>query len=257
MSKKEDGKSAVKAEAKAEAKAELAVVEAKPAELTKEEEVEGGKLYEKRIEEFKSQTMEVNKVGLQLNWEKGKFVGELLQDPKKYGNRTVENVAKSFEVSKELVYSWHRFHTRYTQEDVARCIKEGISYHNIFFLTSVLDADKRRELEDAIVSKKINAPQLQEAVKNYNTVKRKEAKRRGHKVDGRGGVTVSRVVKSTHRMCVDMARKLDEFGEALRDFRKMEDGQSKSAMVNTLKETKKAIEAMMAKGNKVLEKCEV
>jgi hypothetical protein len=256
--KEEEVKEEEKAEATAEAKdGENALAVAAQAPLTKEETAEANKRFEKRIDEFKSQTMKVNSDALQLNWEKGKFVDEMLSDPKKYGNRSADHVAEAFGISKELVYAYHRFFHCYTQEDVARCVKMGISFHNIFFLLSVTDVGKRRELEEQVSSGKINAPQLQEQVKAFNQKAKATAKSRGKKVDNRGGITASKVVKSTHHMCVDMARKLDEFAEAYREWKKMEDGQVKSAVAISLKETKKALASLIDKAQKTFTKFEV
>jgi len=236
---------------------ENALAVAGNAPLTKAEEAEASKLFTKCVEEFKSRTMKVNSDNLQLNWEKGKFVDELLSNTKKYGNRTADHVAEAFGVSRELVYAYHRFAHRYTQEDVARCVKLNISFHNVFFLLSVTDVNKRRELEEQVSSGKINAPQLQEQVKAFNQKAKATAKARGKKVDNRGGVTASKVVKSTHHMCVDMARKLDEFADAYRDWKKMEDGQVKSAVAISLKETKKALSALVDKAQKALTKFDI
>ena len=226
-------------------------------DLTPEELDSGQKRFETRITEFTKRTASVNRSVLELNWEKGSFVNELLSEPKKYANKTVENLAMALSVSPEMVYAWHRFNQRYTREEMEACVEKNLAWHNIYYLLSVSDTGKRKELETQLAKGEIKTPQLQERVKTINAGEKKTAKAKGKKVDNRGGLRVGVVVQSTHNMCVSMVRKLDEYHDAWKVWNRMEEGQPKSQMQLNLKASRKAIQELQEKAARTLERCEL
>jgi hypothetical protein len=226
-------------------------------DLTPEELTNGQKRFEEKISEFTKRTEAVNRSVLELNWEKGSFVNEILSEPKKYANKTVENLAQALGVSPEMVYAWHRFNQRYTREEMEACVAKNLAWHNIYYLLSVSDTGKRKELETQLAKGDLKTPALQEKVKAINASEKKTAKAKGKKVDNRGGLRVGVVVQSTHNMCVSMVRKLDEFHDAWKVWDKMEDGQPKSQMLLNLKSSRKAIQELQEKAGRTLERCEL
>ncbi len=250
---KEPEKTPVKTETKIDPKPELkpatnAIVPISEAEMTS-----GSTRFKTKVEYFKQRRGAVLNDVLSLHWEQGEFLHQLCQDPRHYGNKTVDNFAEELEISKETAWSYQRFFSRYTKEQMQEAVKQEISWRTISYLLSVQNDTKRLELQTKVASKKISSKDLELEVKKLNKVTKKVKKAAGAKVDGRGGASVKAVFRSAASLAVDLVERLDDFKDKYKEFVKMDEGAAKSQMSAQLRETKKALQSVQKRIEMALE----
>lgn len=232
------------------------VLERTTGTLTVTEQKAADTRYKDRIDYFQQKDRGILKDILHSHWEKGRFVGELFQNSRHWGNHTAEQFADDLGVSKELVYAYQRFFENFTEIEMKEAVEKRVSWHNIFYLLSVKDKDKRRQLMLQVADGSITNQQLQDKVKGVNKTAREKAVARGHKVDNRGGTTAKTVMRSATTMCVDLVRKLSEFKEAIKAFSKLEDGPRKTELGKFMRDSKTALKKTRDQIDKALALCE-
>lgn len=220
--------------------------------LTVTEQKSADTRYKERIEYFQDKDRGILKNVLQSHWEKGRFVGELFQNSRHWGNHTAEQFANDMGISKEIVYAYQRFFENFTEEEVKEAVDNRVSWHNIFYLLSVKDKPKRRQLMLQAASGAITNQQLQDKVKGTNKTAREKAVSKGLKVDKRGGTTAKTVLRSTTTMCVDIVRKLPEYRDAHKAFEKLDDGPRKVEMAKFMKDCRSALKKTRDQIDRVL-----
>lgn len=246
---------------------ELAVVAT--GTLTKQEQVDADERYKKKVQQFKEQEKTVMGKALFIQWEKGRFCQELCDQPRHWGNHTVEQFATDMNVSNELVYFYMRFFDRCKETEVKQLVEFGTSWHNVVQSLSVSDSDKRKELlylcspaakEAAKTDKNvkpIDARELQERIKSTNAKAKSEKRKNGQKVDNRGGVSVGTIFKSTVTTCVEMGNKADDLLEAFKTYIVMDDDDpKKDKLSDVLADARKALRNVYDRIGKVLEATE-
>jgi hypothetical protein len=224
-----------------------------PAALTEADSNAADKRYKERLESFRSKDKENLGSILRNNWDKGKFLVELLDEPAKYGNRTVEMFSKDLNISKELAYSYKRFNEKYTLQQVKEASESLTSWHVIYNLLSVSDVETRENLQARVSKENMSADALKASIKSLNKEAKEKAEKEGKPVDKRGGASVSVIFKSTASLCIDVCRKIDEFQSGLQDFYGMENNEQKKEVVVRYKDTIKALQATHKKIEAILE----
>lgn len=220
--------------------------------LTVAEQKAADTRYAEKVVFFRERDQKLLGTVLVSHWEKGKFVSDMLQRTRHWGNATAEQFAKDMSVSPEMVWAYQRLFERYTEEQIEQLVTQRIAWSNVYYLLSVKDQDKREALQNELASGKITPAVLQDKIKKINVQARTTASSRGRKADNRGGVTPATVIRSTTSLCVDMVRKLEDFKDAYKEYEKLEDGARKSDIATRLKDARKALKAVRDRVDAVL-----
>lgn len=232
---------------------EAAIVAPNMAPLTAAEKKDADKLWEEKIEAFrKSDTSTLEAVYMNI-WNKGVFVQELLGAPRKYGNHSVEQLAQELSQSEELLYSYRRLVDSLTWGDVQDKIQKKIAWHSLYYLITIKDKKTRDAVEKKFLEQKWTAAQLQAEVKEVNQEARKDAKAKGKKVDGRGGVTPNKAMRSMANLAWEVDKALDEMPEMMKEIFKIEDPERLKDALHNKKDAKEALMALRKKIDKALE----
>lgn len=205
----------------------LAVAEAKP--LSTEQKEAGEKLWREKIAFFKSEDNKAWTNVLMLHWQKGKFVGELLNAPQKYNNHVVKEFADAIGVSEPAVYSYLHFSRKKDEEQVKQLAEMKMSWRNISYLLSIEDDKVFDTFIKQIAAGKITSDELPKKVREYNMGVASKAKSKGKKTDGRkGNIQSLRSIKTTISLCVDMVTALDLIKTVIKEADKIADEKNKS-----------------------------
>jgi hypothetical protein len=207
-------------------------------QLSEKEQAEGQERYKQRVEEIKANEIKAMETVLLHHWKRGQFAEELLQQPKTYGCRTVENLAKDLNVHPSSIWYNHRFFLLYpdpkrVKTDLA---DRGVSSRDVNTLLSLKDPKVRDKLLEKRVAGQIKSDELRDEVKRLNRKAKAAAQKSGKKVDRRGGLRPITVVKSTTSLCADLVAKMDDFKTAYDDWQKMDEGDIKSDTATALRE---------------------
>lgn len=236
--------------------------------LTAKEQAEGDKRYWEKLEYFDKQEVAANRHVLMNSWELGQMVEELISNRKKYGGKTVENLAidlkrlelkaqgrteadiKAAEASADVLRIHHRYFLRYPERDaVDEHVKQRIPWWAIHLLISVGDSRKRDQLMQKYLTfrghadpeKRITREVLEKMVKSVNQSAREEAKGTGATVERRGGSNLTSTMRTTTALGDDFAQKLEEFRTAIKEFRGQSEDQYDPKLVLRVKEAHKML----------------
>ncbi len=212
------------------------------AELTKSESKEADKRWQERIGYFRDQEKAALRNVLRLYWERGQFAAELFDNPRHWGNRTAEQLAKDLsrkgrQIHQDEVRQWHRFFTRYTEKELEKAVDQGITWHAVQSLISIEDKTKRLELQTKLSEGALSSEELRGEVKEANAA----AKKKGTKTENRGGMATSSVFRNFTKFSVEYTKKLDEYRDAMKLHDKMDDSSKKSQVDQRRKEARKAL----------------
>jgi hypothetical protein len=204
-----------------------------------------------RIEYFRTQEDDTLHRVLRMYWERGQFAAELFNNPKHWGGRTAENMAKDLsndrrKIHPDEVRQWHRFFSRYTEEELNQAVKLGVTWHAVQVLLSVDDKGKRALLQENIAKGKIKGDKiLRAAVKDIN----KSEKKAGRKKEGRGGLSITTVFKNVASMALEFQKRLDEYRDALKQMEgdKEMDEETAKRLTALRKEARKALSVIARK----------
>lgn len=211
--------------------------------LTKSEEAEASKRWEEKIGYFREAEKSALRNVLRLYWERGQFAAELFDNPKHWGNRTAETLARELsrkgrQIHQDEVRQWHRFYTRYTDKELEKAVDQGITWHAVQSLISIDDKSKRLELQTKLSEGSMTAEGLRSAVKETNAA----AKKSGKKKENRGGKAASSVFRNVTSAAVEFQKRLDEYRDSMKLHDKMdEEAAQKSQIDQRRKEARKAL----------------
>jgi hypothetical protein len=177
--------------------------------ISMEENVRG---YFEKIVLFK--TIEENNYEalLTMYWERGEFVDQLLKETKKYGGRTVENLANDLVSSAESVYKWRQFYLTYSKDRLGHLVAIRAPWRTVLVLLGAPSDTERRRLETAIAKGEMEHEDVVKEVKALNKAEREAAKGDKEKqTDGRGGSTVTSICKGVLRLTGGLDDAVSEF----------------------------------------------
>lgn len=145
-------------------------------------------------------------------WDRGEFVDTLIKDNKKYGGRTVENLAHDLGASAESIYKWRQFATTYTREQLGGLILKRIPWRTVLVLLGAPSNKERRKLEDGLIKGELEHDDVVKVVKKMNKEEREKAKADPKStVDRRGGPTVTSICKGVTKLSAAMDDAISEF----------------------------------------------
>jgi predicted lactoylglutathione lyase len=149
---------------------------------------------------------------LTFYWDRGAFVDTLVKESKKYGGRTVENLAHDLGASAESVYKWRQFATTYTQEQLKGLILRRVPWRTVLVLLGAPSDRERRKLEAGLAKGELEHDDVVKEVKRLNKEEREAAKDDPKsKVDRRGGSSVGSICKGVVKLTGAMDEALSEF----------------------------------------------
>lgn len=221
--------------------------------ITPTEQKEGDSRWEIRVRELRQMESEAHYKSLRWRWERGQFLNELMKDPRRYGNRTAESFAETFDIDKSLAYRELQFYTQYNEDGMQQLVARKISWRDVFYLIGVEDMNKREKLIEARVTGKLKSKELEVAVKKINQAKRQKKEAKGEKVDKRSGaVNLGQIFRSTVAIGNDYDAKLAEFTAALKDYAKLEDGKKKTELEGHIREAMRGFKAIAKRLEKLI-----
>lgn len=182
---------------------------------------------------------------LYVHWEKGRFVDEVSKDCRKWGQKTIHNIAKHLGVSVTQAYVWHQMYKRTPQKILDAQVKAKLTWSDSTQLMKIKDEADYKRLEKARREKKLSYKELVKEVKKVTRAYRDKAKASGKKVDGRGSgkrkVNLDRLFKSVETMAVKFDERLADFSEGYKAFSKL----SREEQDGTMKPFKSAVDALV------------
>jgi hypothetical protein len=210
-----------------------------PQPLTADEITQGEKAFQEKIRMFLDGETKCRLGVLMLNWDKGNFIIDMMNDPKTYANHTPADSAKALGVSESSAFKYRKFASTYSKEKVMELAQAGVNWFDVALLLSLPAPEKREGLEAKLMhpdpKKRITHDELKERVKEINVKEKTAARAKGAKVSERGGVRPIVTIRSFETTAQALVDKQKDFKDAYTQFRDMEEGQSKSETKDALK----------------------
>jgi hypothetical protein len=168
--------------------------------------------YFERIVLFRSIEDKTFEAMLTFHWERGEFVNTLMADHKKYGGRTVENLAHDLGAAAESAYKWRQFYNTYTKDQLQGLILKRVPWRTVLVLLGAPSDTERRKLEAGLAKGELEHEDVVKEVKRLNKEEREEAKSDPKaKVDRRGGSTIYSICKGVTKMVGVTDEAISEF----------------------------------------------
>lgn len=199
-------------------------------------------LWAKAILQFKTKDKQLITDILVAHWKKGEFLNDLQKNAKKYGGRTISTFAEALKISEEAAWSYARFFTVFSKEDLDKAIGLGCSWNVISNVLSIQDPIMRWKMIERVTKREITVDQMKEEVKAINNAVKAICKAEGKKTT-RGGAGIATVFKSTASVCVALCKKSDELLTVIDDYNKVDDENRKKDLKEKLDEARKALES--------------
>lgn len=173
---------------------------------------EGVRGYFEKVVLFKTIEESNYEAILTMYWERGEFVEQLLKETKKYGGRTVENLAHDLASSAESVYKWRQFYLTYSKDRLSHLVAIRAPWRTVLVLLGAPSDTERRRLETAIAQGKMEHEDVVKEVKALNKAERESDKGGSDsKADRRGGSTITSICKGVLKLTGSMDGSLSEF----------------------------------------------
>lgn len=220
--------------------------------LTAKERKEAQERWEEKVEHFNHIDISTLEKILLAYHERGSFVQELIDNPRHYGNRTVEVLAETLDTSERILYGYRAFFATWSEKEVREKAARKIPWHVLYYLINIKDKKVRDDLEDRYRKEKWTAERLQLEVKKANHEIREEAEENGKPVNRRGGVTPLKIIRKTASMAGKLGDQLEELGDAVKDTCGIEDEERIEDISNGKKEAKSALTVLQSKIGKAL-----
>jgi hypothetical protein len=177
--------------------------------------------YFEKVVRFRRIENSVYKAYLLNYWEKGQFVAVLLRDPNQYGNKTVKNFAADLGVSESSVYQYLHCSEKWSQERALEMAEHKMTWRGATKILSVKDDAERAKIETAFLAGKIDADQVNVAVKKANRADATKKEASGEKVDRRGGFQLKSVFDGAYALSEKMQERLSDFVEGYKVYQKL------------------------------------
>ena len=248
--------------AKEEKSKELAKAESAIRVLSPAERAEGEKRFREKIETLRAEEKNITKSVLYHHWRKGEFANELKTAPEKYGNQTISELCKAFNVGESTLHSWHLFYIKYDSEKkVAELAERGANWRDVHNVLSLEDEKTREALLEKRVTNALDSDDLLEQVKKINAKTREanKAKRKtpkktvAEKTQVKTAQRVLDTVRSANGILLTMASTMDDFKEAYDEFYKLDEGKIKSDIQAALQDGFKNVAILHKKLTFILE----
>lgn len=220
---------------------ELAKTEPEVKVLSPAEQEEGNKRFEARITLLLSEEKDVTKAVLYHHWRKGEFVNELMTNPDKFANHTIDDLYQRFNVGKSTLGSWHRFFLKYENKDKMQALVDsGANWRDVHNVLSIADDKQREELLKKRITNTIDSNTLSKQVKKINSAnkapKARKPKKDAESVSKRAAQSALNTVRNSNTVILSAISVMDDFREAYDDFQKMDEGKAKSDIQASLQD---------------------
>jgi len=221
--------------------------------LTADERKAGEQRWTERLDAIKKEETATLKCVLVSLWNKGGFVHELLDEPKKYGNHSVENLATELNIGISSLYFYRRFHDAVPLETAIRYSDLHLSWHAVMYLTGVKDEKTRETLIEKYRKEKWSAEKLETEVKKINEDVREKKEKKGEKADKRGANSPLRLTKAVLNSAEDLDTKLDELVKIDKVIFDITDADSLKDTLRARETLRKFLDPLATKMEKVID----